>query len=60
VAAAFPAHRYRLTLLKKFHHSTKPARIKANVTDWCLLEELYQEVESVIHALGLSHDALSY
>ena len=57
---AFPAHRYRLTLLKKFHHSTKPARIKANVTDWCLLEELYQEVESVIHALGLSHDALSY
>ena len=52
--------RYRLTLLKKFHQSTKPGRIKANLADWQLLSTLYGEVESVLTALGLSHEALSY
>ena len=52
--------RYRLTLLKKFHQSTKPGRIKANLADWQLLSGLYEEVEAVITALGLSHEGLSY
>lgn len=52
--------RYQLTLLKKFHHSTKPSRIKDNLADWQLLSGLYGEVESVIAALGLSHEGLSY
>lgn len=52
--------RYRLTLLKKFSQSTKPGRIKANLADWQLLSTLYGEMESVITALGLSHEALSY
>ncbi len=52
--------RYRLTLLKKFHQSTKPGRIKANLADWQLLSTLYGEVESVITALGLSQESLSY
>ena len=52
--------RYRLTLLKKFSQSTKPGRIKGNLADWQLLSTLYGEMESVITALGLSHEALSY
>lgn len=52
--------RYRLTLLKKFHQSTQPARIKDNIADWQLLCGLYGEMESVITALGLSHEGLSY
>lgn len=52
--------RYRLTLLKKFHQSTQPARIKDNLADWQLLCVLYGEMESVITALGLSYEGLSY
>ncbi len=57
---ASQAQRSRLTLLKKFHQSTKPARIKANLGDWRLLHELYREMESVVIALGLTHEGLSY
>lgn len=55
-----PGQRYRLTLLKKFHQSTKPGRIKANLADWQLLSALYEEMASVLSALGLSQEALSY
>jgi TnpA family transposase len=55
-----PAQRYRLTLLKQFHQSTKPGRIKANLADWQLLSGLYEEVAPVITALGLSQEGLSY
>src|SRR5262249_210579 len=53
-------HSYRLTLLKKFHQSTKPARIKTNVADWRRLRQLYGEMEDVILALGLTHEGLYY
>ncbi len=53
-------HRYRLTLLKKSFQSTRPAKIKANVTDFQLLRGLYIELESVITALGLTHEGLRY
>jgi len=52
--------RYRLTLLKKSFQSTKPAKIKANVTDFQLLRGLYVELETVIAAFGLTHEGLRY
>ena len=53
-------HRYRLTLLKKSFQSTRPAKIKANVTDFQLLRGLYVELETAITALGLTHEGLRY
>ncbi len=53
-------HRYRLTLLKKSFQSTRPAKIKANVTDFQLLRGLYIELETAITALGLTHEGLRY
>ncbi len=52
--------RYRLTLLKKSFQSTRPTKIKANVADFQLLRGLYVELESVITALGLTHEGLRY
>ncbi len=52
--------RYRLTLLKKFYHSTKPAKIKANISDLQLLRGLHREIEPMIVALGLSDEGLRY
>ncbi|MBV9224625.1 MAG: DUF4158 domain-containing protein [Acidobacteriaceae bacterium] len=52
--------RYRLTLLKKSFQSTRPAKIKANVTDFQLLRGLYVELESVITTLGLTHEGLRH
>ncbi len=51
---------YRLTLLKKSFQSTRPAKIKANVTDFRLLRGLYVEMETAITALGLTHEGLRY
>jgi hypothetical protein len=52
--------RYRLTLLKKFYHSTKPAKIKANVADLQLLRSLYDTLEPTLAALGLTDEGLRY
>lgn len=52
--------RYRLTLLKKFHHSTKPAKIKANIMDLQLLRSLYKAIEPTLDALGLTDEGLRY
>jgi len=52
--------RYRLTLLKKFHHSTKPSKIKANIADLQLLRGLYSAVEPTLLALGLTDEGLRY
>jgi len=59
-SAPSPGQSYRLTLLKRFHQSTKPARIKLNVADWRLLHGLYREMENIILALDLTHDGLAY
>lgn len=53
-------NRYRLTLLKKSFQSTKPAKIKTNITDFQLLRGLYLELETAITALGLTHEGLRY
>ena len=52
--------RYRLTLLKKFHHSTKPAKIKANITDLQLLRSLYDILEPTLAVLSLTDEGLRY
>ncbi|MBA3768039.1 MAG: DUF4158 domain-containing protein, partial [Acidobacteria bacterium] len=52
--------RYRLTLLKKFYHSTKPAKIKANISDLQLLRGLHREIEPMIVSLGLADEGIRY
>jgi TnpA family transposase len=52
--------RYKLTLLKRFSQSTKPAKIRANVEDLRILRPLYHEVEAVVHALDLTPEGVRY
>ena len=52
--------RYKLTLLKRFSQSTKPARIKANIEDLRILRPLYHEVEAVADALDLTPEGVRY
>lgn len=52
--------RYRLTLLKKFHHSTKPSKIKANIADLQLLRSLYSAIAPTLAALDLADEGLRY
>jgi len=52
--------RYKLTLLKRFSQSTKPAKIHANVEDLRILRPLYHEVEAVVHALDLTPEGVRY
>ncbi len=52
--------RYRLTLLKRFSHSTKPAKIKANIADLVVLRELFQAVERVVQSLQLTNEGMKY
>jgi hypothetical protein len=43
--------RFKLTLLKRFSQSAKPAKIKANIEDLRILRPLYHAVEPVVVAL---------
>ncbi len=52
--------RYRLTLLKKSNQSTKPSRIKENISDLKSLHALVQELHPVIERLGLSAEIIQY
>jgi uncharacterized protein DUF4158 len=52
--------RFKLTLLKRFSQSTKPAKIKANIEDLRLLRPLYHEVESVVATLDLTPEGVRY
>jgi len=49
-------NRYRLTLLKRFSHSTRPAKIKSNIEDLRLLQELFQTIEPIINSLQLTNE----
>jgi len=40
--------RYKITLLKKSHQSTKPTKIKANIKDLQCLENLFKEIEPTL------------
>lgn len=52
--------RYRLTLLKKSHQSTKPSKIKENIHDLNELGELFITLKPVIERLGLSSEIIQY
>ena len=52
--------RYKLTLLKRFSQSTKPAKIKANIEDLRILRPLYQEMKAVVDALDLTPEGVRY
>ena len=52
--------RYKLTLLKRFSQSMRPARIKANIEDLRVLRPLYHEVKAVVGALDLTPEGVRY
>src|SRR5439155_27151037 len=52
--------RYRLTLLKRFSHSAKPAKIKSNIADLILLQGLFQTIEPIIKSLQLTNEGMKY
>lgn len=52
--------RARLTMLKKFFHSTKPSKIRSNIEDLQTLQKLYQELEAIILSLNLAPEAIRY
>ena len=51
---------YKITLLKKFHQSTRPAKIKKNLKDLNCLQTLFKELESVITKLQLTPETIQY
>lgn len=52
--------RYRLTLLKKSNQSSKPSRIKENISDLKSLNALFQKLKPVIERLSLSSEVIQY
>lgn len=54
------AHRYRLTLLKKFSQSTKPSKINASIEDLHILQTLYLEFEPIIEKLNLTSEGVRH
>ncbi len=52
--------RHRLTLLKQSNQSTKPSRIKENISDLQSLHTIFQKLEPVISKLGLSSEIVLY
>jgi TnpA family transposase len=52
--------RYRLTLLKKFQHSTRPSKIKANIQDLKTLRDLFQNLGTTIQSLDLTPEGIEY
>src|SRR5271166_1316024 len=53
-------NRYRLTLLKHSSQSTKPTKIKENIQDLKVLQDLFQKIELIVRALQLSHEGIRY
>jgi len=52
--------RSRVTLLKKFHQSTRPGKIKANIADLLLIKELFTRFEPVRQLLQLSTQVIEH
>lgn len=52
--------RYKVTLLKKTHQSTKPSKIKSNIKDLQYIEGLFNELEPIISTLNLSSELIEY
>ena len=52
--------RYKLTLLKKSNQSTKPSRVRENITDLECLKTLYKEFEPVINRVDLAPEIIQF
>jgi TnpA family transposase len=52
--------RYRLTLLKRPFLSTRPLKIKANLSDLDALQTLYLDLKPVVERLDLSYECTRY
>jgi len=52
--------RYKLTLLKIFHQSTRPKKIKTNIEDLQILKEIFNRIETLFKALNLTHEGIKY
>ncbi|NOT53983.1 MAG: Tn3 family transposase [Deltaproteobacteria bacterium] len=55
-----PLARSPFTLLKRFSHSTRPSRIKANLEDRRTLLPFYRDLAPVLAALDLTPDGVRY
>ncbi|NRA86466.1 MAG: Tn3 family transposase [Rhizobiales bacterium] len=51
---------YPLTLLKKFHQSTKPMKVKENIADLKLLKDIYDQAEPLYRSLNLNPEGLRF
>jgi len=52
--------RPRVTLLKKFHQSTRPGKIKANISDLLLIKKFFTRFEPVCQKLQLSTQVIEH
>lgn len=52
--------RYQLTLLKKFTQSTRPTKIRENITDLLLLKELFATIGSLLQSMQLTPEGMKY
>lgn len=52
--------RYKITLLKKSSQSTRPSKIRENVTDLDCLKDIFDNLYPVIKALGLSPETIQF
>ncbi|MBA2726574.1 MAG: DUF4158 domain-containing protein, partial [Parachlamydiaceae bacterium] len=52
--------RYRLTLLKKPNHTTRPSKIKTSLADLDTLQAIYLDIKSVVQHLNLSYECIRY
>jgi len=57
---SFASQRYQLTLLKKFTQSTRPTKIKENITDLILLKELFATIGSLLQTVHLTPEGMKY
>lgn len=52
--------RYKITLLKKSSQSTKPSKIRENVTDLDCLKDIFDDLQPVINSIDLSPETIQY
>ena len=52
--------RYKITLLKKISHSSKPAKVRERVEDLGCLAELYKKIEPILSIMNLTDEGIQY
>ena len=52
--------RYKITLMKRFSHSTSPSKIKERVADLLYFRDLYKKIEHLYSILSLGHEGIKY